>query len=384
MHYLARLEGGASRRDIARELAGSDEHLDRIAEPGEHQERLASPFLDACLSPGTFSPWPSSAEVTSGYEQLALGAPVGVDVPIDRMLALVDAFQAYHAELPFADDHVPGLRFKYANGSFNHFDAVALFCTMRHFRPRRIIEVGSGWSSALMLDTCERFLPDTKLTFVDPDLGRLRALLNAGDTSRCDLVESAVQAVPRESFDVLAHDDILFVDSSHVARFGSDVVHLVLDVFPTLAPGVIVHVHDIFWNFEYPREWLLEGRPWNEAYLLRAFLAHNAAFEVLLFNDYVARFHWDHLASRLPIATTPAPGSPFRNAGVSLWMRRRVGSASAQAEARPTRTRTSRRRRSGRESRPRLAADGTEDLRSQAAPTCSAGRGSVATGVRPA
>ena len=129
----------------------------------------------------------------------------------------------------------------------------------------------------------------------------------------------------KETFGALAHDDILFVDSSHVARFGSDVVHLFLEVFPTLAPGVIVHVHDIFWNFEYPREWLLEGRPWNEAYLLRAFLAHNAAFEVLLFNDYVARFHWDHLASRLPIATTPAPGSPFRNAGVSLWMRRRGG-----------------------------------------------------------
>ncbi len=324
-HYLARLRDGTPRRDLAHELASSDEHLGGISEPGPLQDQCLSPFLASARPGEPESPFPARVDVTDDYDRLALAALEGLNLSSERMLQLLREFQPYYSELPFRESEPGECRYFYANGSFNHFDAVILYCVLRHFRPRRVIEIGSGWSSALMLDVRDRHLPgDTRLTFVDPDPARLRQLLRPGDAARCEIVPMRVQDVDAQLFEALGDGDILFIDSSHVARFGSDVGHLIANVLPRLAPGVLVHVHDIFWNFDYPREWFAAGRAYNEAYLVRAFLAFNAAFEVLLANDYLARFHWDYLREHLPLCTVPAPDSPFRNAGVSLWLRRTV------------------------------------------------------------
>lgn len=323
-HYLARLAAGWSRRELVRELATSDEHLTRMTSSGALLEAFDSPFVRHWLDPRADAPVPSLIDVRDRYEALARGRITGVALDPDAMLRLLGDLSRHASDLPFEDDVVPGCRFRYANGSFNHFDAIVLACLMRRERPRRVIEVGSGWSSALMLDVRERYLPDLHLTFIDPDPSRLRALLRPGDEARCEVVARPVQEVEAGRFAALGEHDLLFIDSSHVVRFGSDVGYLFLEVLPALGPGVLVHVHDIFWNFEYPREWLLEGRAWTEAYLVHAFLCHNRAWEVVLFHDYLARFHWDALARLLPRCTTPVPGSPFRNAGVSLWLRRRA------------------------------------------------------------
>ena len=84
-----------------------------------------------------------------------------------------------------------------------------------------------------------------------------------------------------DTFKSLEKDDILFVDSSHVSKVGSDTHYLFFEVMPTLSSGVLVDVHDIFWPFEYPADWIREGRAWNEAYLLRAFLSFNPAFKII-------------------------------------------------------------------------------------------------------
>ena len=110
---------------------------------------------------------------------------------------------------------------------------------------------------------------------------------------------------------------MLFVDSSHVSKMGSEVNHIVFDVLPALNQGVLVHFHDVFWPFEYPKDWLLVlGRAWNETYLLRAFLQYNDAFEIVLFTSYLAKRHTsavEYLAPRL-----------LEDGASSLWLRYRA------------------------------------------------------------
>ncbi len=125
-----------------------------------------------------------------------------------------------------------------------------------------------------------------------------------------------MQNVGLDVFAALGPGDILFVDSSHVLKTGSDVCYELFDILPVLQPGVMVHFHDIFYHFEYPAPWVVEERrSWNEIYALRAFLMYNSAFEVVFFNNYFMK--------RFPeIAGDPA--TPFaRNEGGGLWLRKR-------------------------------------------------------------
>ena len=96
-----------------------------------------------------------------------------------------------------------------------------------------------------------------------------------------------VQNVKLIEFEKLEPNDLLFIDSSHISKIGSDLNYLLFEVLPSLKPGVIIHFHDILYPFEYPYEWIEKGIYWNEAYLLKAFLMHNKNYEILLFNDTV-------------------------------------------------------------------------------------------------
>jgi predicted O-methyltransferase YrrM len=190
---------------------------------------------------------------------------------------------------------------------------------LRLERPQRVVEVGSGYSSALMLDVAERFLPHAPVfTFIDPYAERLRGLLHRGDQSKVEVLEQPAQAAPRELFESLNPGDVLFVDSSHVAKMASDVNYLVFEVLPALRPGVLCHFHDVLYPFEYPADWALrwKGFAWNEAYLLRAFLSFNREFEIVAFNSYLEQCHRERLAAAAPVA--------LLSRGQSLWLRRRL------------------------------------------------------------
>ena len=178
-----------------------------------------------------------------------------------------------------------------------------------------IIEVGSGFSSAAMLDLNEHVLGGAvDFTFIDPDMRRLRPLLREGDAGRVTLVERRVQEVPLETFAALGAGDVLFIDSSHVSKIGSDVNRLYFDVLPALAPGVLIHIHDVAGNLEYPREWFDEGRAWNEQYLLRAFLMHNAAWRIELFTGWLFNTRHAWFRERMPLCA--------RGGGGQLWLRK--------------------------------------------------------------
>jgi hypothetical protein len=188
---------------------------------------------------------------------------------------------------------------------------------IRYARPRRIIEVGSGYSSCVTLDTNELFFDNRIVcTFVEPYPQRLHMLLRQGDLEHIEILDLSVQRVPLDRFRALEANDILFIDSTHVAKIGSDVNYVFAEILPALRPGVYVHFHDIFYPFEYPKEWIYEGRAWNEAYLLRGFLAFNSAYEIILFNTFLERFHRERFVRRMPLC--------LKNEGASIWLRRVV------------------------------------------------------------
>ncbi|HXJ41787.1 MAG TPA: class I SAM-dependent methyltransferase [Bryobacteraceae bacterium] len=184
------------------------------------------------------------------------------------------------------------------------------------FRPRRVIEVGCGHSSALLLDTNDRFFEGAlELMLIDPALASSKDLWGEPGAGNAHLIPARLQDVPLEAFESLAENDILFLDPSHVCKTGSDVNHYLFSILPTLKPGVLVHVHDILYPFEYPAEWILqEKRGWNEAYALHAFLQYNAAFEIVYWNNFTSHHLREQLGRLMPLC--------LENEGGSIWLRR--------------------------------------------------------------
>ena len=266
--------------------------------------------------PGHFySPIPDLDDVRRREATIFRGpqAPLpGIDLREDAQLAKLDQLGAASADHPWGREARPGVRYRFDNPNFQEGEALVLLGLLRDGRPRRVIEVGSGWSSCALLDVNDRFLGGmARCTFIEPYPELLRELV--GD-ERLDVRAVPVQDVPVALFDELQTGDVLIIDSTHVAKVGSDVNHLVFEVLPRLAPGVLVHVHDIYHGFQYPRAWVYEGRAWNEAYLLRAFLMFNPAWEIVFYNSFIAARHPEAFAASLPAAA--------ENPGSSLWLRR--------------------------------------------------------------
>jgi predicted O-methyltransferase YrrM len=211
----------------------------------------------------------------------------------------------------------PERRYYSDNVAFGVGDATVLQGMLRIHRPSRIVEIGSGYSSALILDEMER-LPATTAVFVEPHSELLRSLMRDEDAARTVVVPCRAQDLHVEVIEELRDGDLLFIDSTHVVRTGSDVCRIVLDLLPVVANGVIVHVHDIFWPFEQPRAWVEEGRQWGETYLIRAFLTANEQWQIVMFNDWFQQHERDVIRRRLP--------QMLENPGGSLWLRR-VGRA---------------------------------------------------------
>ena len=236
----------------------------------------------------------------------------GIDLHSVEQVKLVKKFSEYYSELPFKTDQTEVTRYKYDNSSYSFTDAIILYSFIRHFKPKRIIEIGSGHSSAVMLDTNELFFNSSiKLTMIEPYPKRLNTLLRDSDNTNNTIIVDKVQNVDLNNFKSLNAGDILFVDSSHVVKTGSDVNHILFDILPNLKKGVYIHFHDIFYPFEYPKEWVLSGRHWNENYFLKAFLMYNPSFKIKFFSDYMHRYYSD-VFSDMPLT--------YKNTGGNLWL----------------------------------------------------------------
>ncbi len=240
----------------------------------------------------------------------------GISIDRTEMMRTWKSLLPFLTTVPFSGPRVAHFRYHFENPSYSWGDGSILYAMLRFHRPKRLIEIGSGWSSACTLDTVERYLEGAcDVTIIDPFPQLLRGIVGDG-VANFRVIELPVQQVPEATFEILESGDILFIDSTHVLRTGSDVCFELFDVLPRLASGVLVHFHDIFWPFEYPTQWVIdENRSWNEIYALRAFLSHNAAWRIVLFNDYLAKRERAMIESSYP--------QFMLNSGGALWLQRR-------------------------------------------------------------
>lgn len=216
----------------------------------------------------------------------------GVDLNEAGQRALLQELRAIGAEYPEGGVFAPlngRNTFREPNGMFEGLDARMLYALLRHRQPKRLVEVGSGHTSLLSGHVNEQHLGGScEITCVEPYPPDFLSPLPLGVTR---LVKARAQEVDPALFTSLEAGDFLFIDSSHVSKTGSDVNTLYLDVLPRLAPGVVVHVHDVFLPAEYPQNWVLEEeRSWNEQYLLQALLTFSSGFRVLFANYYASQF----------------------------------------------------------------------------------------------
>jgi predicted O-methyltransferase YrrM len=239
----------------------------------------------------------------------------GIKLNQEAQLALLLRMADIYPSFDWPARKTVGRRFHFDQGWYKQADGICLSSLLRILKPKRIIEIGSGFSSALMLDVNDRFLDKKmKLTFIEPVPARLESLLTAADSGNVEIVRSPVQEVPMDTFTKLQSGDFLFIDSSHVSKVGSDVNYLMFEILPRLPVGAVVHFHDIFWPFEYPSEWIKAGMAWNEAYLLRAFLSFNDSFEVLFWVPFAAMAWPALIKERMP--------DYLINSGAAIWIRR--------------------------------------------------------------
>ena len=309
---MAKIREGLSEREFYRQILNHPDYGKRPRViPGHIPGHYYSPIADPTEIEDY---WRKSAG-------LSAGELTGIALNMGRMRDIWRKNADFMKSLKFTETPGGASRYYYENEIFHNGDAIILAGMLNHFRPKRVIEIGSGMSSASMLDAAEQIgLTDFRLTCIEPYADRLRSLLRADDRKKVDIVEQKVQDVDVKLFAELEPNDILFIDSSHVMKAGSDVHFEIFNILPVLKSGVVIHIHDIQFPFEHPRSWVLDFRwAWNEIYVMRAFLMHNPIYRVFFFNDYFLRENPD-------LAREVAPGSHwplYPLLSSSIWIEKR-------------------------------------------------------------
>jgi predicted O-methyltransferase YrrM len=268
-----------------------------------------------------YSPIPDNRALAEEPARSRIWPPIpratpGIDWREEAQVELLLGELGAQSEIGFADGPTGDPhQYQAANGMFSRLDAWTLQAMLRHFRPRRMIEVGCGWSSLVSARVNREFFEGAlNFTCIEPHPPEF---LGTGIDGITRLIASRVEELPIDPFLELGAHDVLFIDTSHTVKTGGDVVFLFEEVLPRLAPGVVVHVHDIFLPWDYPQDWVFTGRAWNEQYLVRAFLSFNSAFSILVGVGYMSHYRPDVLSQAIS-------GYPeqFLGGGGSLWIQR--------------------------------------------------------------
>ena len=266
-----------------------------------------------------YSPIPDLAQLPDGVWD-ARDPLRGIVLDLDAQMAFVESDLAGHiAELKWGTDVAREHSYDPGNDSYPLVDARMLYAMVRHLRPTRIVELGSGQTTRVMAQACRENVRDgapAQLRAFDP----FPTAVDDGLPGLAELVRVKAQDIPDDVFTELEAGDVLFVDTTHTVKIASDVNHIILRVLPLLQPGVIVHIHDIFLPYEYPRFFFADyALYWAEQYLLQAFLAFNSDFEVLCAVYALGR----EQSARMAATGALAAGE----IGSSFWIRRRDGGA---------------------------------------------------------
>ena len=283
-------------------------------------------IAQACgYRPGHFySPIPCREDVKERAEEIFSDTGMlDIDLNLDKQFHLLQELAVAHSEFPYdflGSSEREDLRYRFLDRpQYRYSDVVFLYHVMRHVKPKRVIEIGSGASSAVMLDVNDIFFDSSiTFTFIDPYPQRLYGFLNEHDNVTTKVIAEKVQDVSTQVFQELGSNDILFIDSSHVSKIGSDVNHIFFNILPRIGKGVWIHFHDIFYPFEMPLDWVLsKGRFWNESYVLRAFLMNNPSYEVMLFNTLLHKEFQPWFEENMPECLIDK-----ENTG-SIWIRKK-------------------------------------------------------------
>ena len=246
---------------------------------------------------------------------------IGIDFNIDMQLNLLQQF-SYNEELKLfpvnKENRTSELQFYYNNNSFESGDAEYLYNIIRFYKPKNIIEIGSGYSTLMVESALKKNKEDdnsytTKHICIEP---YEQPWLEKTDA---EIIRKKVENIELSVFNNLKKNDILFIDSSHVIRPQGDVLFEILEILPALNSGVIIHIHDIFSPKDYPNNWIMkEHRLWNEQYLLEAFLSNNNDFEIIGSLNYLMHNHPEDIKSIAPILKTQHNREPG-----SFWIRKK-------------------------------------------------------------
>ena len=225
-------------------------------------------------------------------------------------------------EFPF--EPAEGFRYFAKNNQLPYFDASILSGMIQTINPTRVIEIGAGFSTAAMFDTFDRMENPKlqKFTTIDIDLTRAKGL-NPPD--KCEMIEAPVQTIDPAFFGELKSGDLLFIDTSHVLKTGSDVHYEYLHILPAIAKGVHVHIHDIHYPFEYRRQWAQqENRSWNEVYLVDMLLTFSKMFKVEFFNDAFLQVQSEDLRKKGDMLDRfdQFDARPFNRGTGSIWLKK--------------------------------------------------------------
>lgn len=249
----------------------------------------------------------------------------GVDFQVDKQLRfLMELGRQFGNECrwPLKPTGDPS-DFHTVNGCFSYGCAASLHTMIRYLRPRQLIEIGSGFSSRVISAAVKCNSDEgnpCQYVIVDPFPGEG---ITGGRLSQDRLIQERVELLEAETFEALGENDILFIDSGHTVRTGSDVNFLFLEVLPRLRPGVVIHVHDICLPYEYPKVYFTNPSFrvfWTEAYLLQAFLAFNTEFEVLLAMNFIQTDHMGAFCEAFPHFNLE---ENWAHSG-SFWIRRKA------------------------------------------------------------
>lgn len=299
-----------------------NDFVERCYKQWHRYVRLAFPFwqqLGVHAIPNHFyNPVPDTRELTDHFfsrQSELIGINMNDELQLATLSKFASKFREEYEAFPLINkgrEHAYYIK----NRTFEEVDGEILYCMIREFKPRKIIEIGSGFSTYLTAEAVLKNFSEGSVcdfTAIEPYPNKV---LQQGFPGLTRLMKKCVQEVSLDEFATLNENDILFIDSSHVLKAGSDVQYEFLEILPRLNKGVIVHMHDIFMPAEYPKEWMLKHlRFWNEQYLLQAFLTFNDRFEIVWAGNYMQIKHHEQVKEAFPrCSDNTRPGS--------FWIRR--------------------------------------------------------------
>jgi hypothetical protein len=255
-----------------------------------------------------YHPLPDIYEVRDRAKVPVADPMEGISLHESQQLELVRLFAREYAEEYHRLSNGLDSTYDFRNGTFESLDAVIYWGMLRHFAPKAIVEIGSGNSTRLALIYLDDH-PNTSLTVVDPYPSEELTELLAGR-----LVVERLEQMSSAPFDTLGPGDVLFVDGSHVVKSGGDVNRALLQIVPRLAPGVLVHVHDIYLPYDYTEGVYDQGMFWTEQYLLQAYLCDNPHVEILAMSHLLATRYQHELRQLFPMLSGVW--------GASFWFRK--------------------------------------------------------------